>query len=155
MRLLTALSHPPQADAELPMTFLRPATLVTAYPDLRIVARAIVGSDSVIVATGASSRGVDRLYFSNSSGRLVRRSAEIETPLGAVPEIYDFSDFKRVDGAMIPAKIVWSRPRAPVREGASRREACSSRTARPVRRRTRLSREKMWGRASGAPLPFV
>jgi hypothetical protein len=49
------------------------------------------------------------LYFSESSGLLVRRSDEIETPLGAVGERYDFSDFKRVDGAMVPMKIVWSR----------------------------------------------
>jgi hypothetical protein len=109
MRLSTALSHPPEADAELPLTFLRPALLATVYPDLRIVGRATVGGETVIVATGTSARGAHRLYFSESSGLLVRRSDEIETPLGAVPEFYDFSDYKRVDGAMAPAKIVWSR----------------------------------------------
>jgi hypothetical protein len=109
LRLSTKLSHPPEADAELPMTFLRPPLLATVYPDLRIVARGTIGGDAVVIATGTSARGPHRLYFSESSGLLVRRSDEIETPLGAVGERYDFSDFKRVDGAMLPAKIVWSR----------------------------------------------
>jgi hypothetical protein len=109
MRLSTKLSHPPEADVELPMTFLRPPRLQTTYPDLRLVARDTIGGDAVIVATGTSSRGIHRLYFSESSGLLVRRSDEIDTPLGAVPERYDFSSFTRVDGVMVPAKIVWSR----------------------------------------------
>jgi photosynthetic reaction center cytochrome c subunit len=109
MRLSTNLSHPPEADAELPMTFLRPPLLPSTYPDLRIVSRAKIGDDTIVVAAGAGPRGVHRLYFSESSGLLVRRSDEIETPLGAVPETYDFSDFKRVDGVSVPAKIIWSR----------------------------------------------
>jgi hypothetical protein len=91
------------------MTFLRPPLLAKAYPDLRIVARGTIGGENVVIATGTSTRGVHRLYFSESSGLLVRRTDEIETPLGAVPERYDFSDFKRIDGAMVPTKIVWSR----------------------------------------------
>jgi len=62
-----------------------------------------------VVALGTSARGVHRLFFSESSGLLVRRSDEIDTPLGAVPEVYDFADFQRIDGAMVPAIIVWSR----------------------------------------------
>jgi len=109
IRLTTQLSHPPEADAELPMTFLRPLLLASAYPDLKIIARDRIGDDPVVVALGTSARGVHRLFFSESSGLLVRRSDEIDTPLGAVPEVYDFADFQRIDGAMVPAKIVWSR----------------------------------------------
>jgi hypothetical protein len=109
IRLSTDLSHPPEADVELPMTFLRAAALQTTYPDLRVIGRERIGADAVIVATGTSARGVDRLYFSEASGLLVRRSDEIETPLGAVPERYDFGDFERVDGVMVPKTIVWSR----------------------------------------------
>jgi hypothetical protein len=109
IRLSTPLSHPPEADAELPITFLRPLLLATTYSDLRIVGRDTIGADTVVVATGTSIRGVHRLYFNEANGLLVRRSDEIDTPLGAVPERYDFSDFRRVDGAMVPTKIVWSR----------------------------------------------
>ncbi|HEV8147794.1 MAG TPA: photosynthetic reaction center cytochrome c subunit family protein [Bryobacteraceae bacterium] len=109
MRLSTKLSHPPEADAELPITFLRPPLLPAVYPDLRVVACTTIGGEAVVIATGTSARGLHRLYFSESSGLLVRRSDEIETPLGSVPEFYDFSDFQRVDGVMLPSKIVWSR----------------------------------------------
>jgi hypothetical protein len=63
----------------------------------------------VVVATGTSARGKHQLYFSESGGLLVRRGDQIETPLGAVPEVYDFGDFARVDGVMVPKRIVWSR----------------------------------------------
>jgi hypothetical protein len=109
LRLSTDLSHPPEADVELPMTFLRPALLQTIYPDLRVVGRERIGGDAVVVAAGTSARGAHRLSFNEASGLLVRRSDEIETPLGAVPERYDFGDFVRVDGVMVPRQIVWSR----------------------------------------------
>jgi hypothetical protein len=110
VRLSTPLSHPPEADVELPLTFLRAPLLATMYPDLRIVGRDTIGTEAVIVATGTSVRGiVHRLYFSEVSGLLVRRADDIETPLGAVPERYDFSDFRIVDGVSVPGKIVWSR----------------------------------------------
>jgi hypothetical protein len=92
-----------------PMTFLRPALLETTYPDLQFIGRERIGGDAVVVTAGTSARGAHRLYFSEATGLLVRRSAEIETQLGAVPERYDFGDFERVDGVMVPKKIVWSR----------------------------------------------
>jgi photosynthetic reaction center cytochrome c subunit len=109
LRLSTKLSHPPEADVELPITFLRPPQLQTTYPDLRVVARDTIGGDAVIIAIGTSARGVHRLYFSESTGLLVRRSDDIDTPLGAVSERYDFGEFKRVDGAMVPGTVAWSR----------------------------------------------
>jgi photosynthetic reaction center cytochrome c subunit len=109
LRLTTTLSHPPEADAELPITFLRPPLLQTTYSDLRIIRRDNIGSDSVVVAVGTTSRGTHQLYFSETSGLLVGRSDEIDTPLGAVPEFYDFSHFERVNNVMVPKKIVWSR----------------------------------------------
>jgi hypothetical protein len=108
-RLSTTLSHPPEADVELPITFLRPSLLQTTYPDLHVTGHDRIGGDSVVVATGTGARGAHQLYFSESSGLLVRRGDEIETPLGAVPERYDFSEFERVDGVMVPKKIVWAR----------------------------------------------
>ena len=109
LRLSTELSHPPDADVELPMTFLRLPTLRTVYPDLHVIGRERIGDAEAIVAIGTSARGTHRLYFNEQNGLLVRRADDIETPLGAVPEHYDFSKFKRVDGVMVPTRIVWSR----------------------------------------------
>jgi len=109
LRLSTALSHPPEADVELPFTFLRPQLLSESYRDLRVVGRDRI-PDPVLVIEGTSGRGTaHRILFNEESGLIVRRTDEIETPLGNVPEHYDFSDFKRIDGIMIPMRIVWSR----------------------------------------------
>jgi len=63
-----------------------------------------------VVIEGTSTRGaLHRIFFNDETGLIVRRTDEIETPLGNVPEHYDFSDFKRTDGIMIPMRIIWSR----------------------------------------------
>ena len=104
LRLTTQLSHPPEADAELPITFLRPPRLASTYADLRVIGRDRI-PESVIVAEGTAPRGgTHRLYFSEQSGLLVRRTDEIETPLGSVPEQYDFADFRGVDGVKVPTR---------------------------------------------------
>jgi hypothetical protein len=109
VRLSTPLSHPPEADVELPMTFLRPPLLSKAYAELRVVGRAAI-PDAAIMVEGQSARGgVHRMYFSDETGLLVRRTDEIDTPLGRLPENYDFSDFRRIGGVAIPMRIVWSR----------------------------------------------
>ena len=109
LRLSTALSHPPEADVELPMTFLRPLLLQDSYRDLKVVGRDRI-PDPVVVIEGTSARGVlHRIFFNEESGLIVRRTDEIETPLGNVPEHYDFSEFRRVDSIAIPMRIVWSR----------------------------------------------
>lgn len=110
MRLSTKLSHPPEGDVELPMAFLRPTLIRSAYTDLRVVGRDAIGDDSVIVVAGINSRKIPhRLYFSERSGLLVRRTDELETPLGFVPERYDFQNFRQVDGVQVPMTITWSR----------------------------------------------
>ena len=109
LSLTTKLSHPPEADIELPLTFLRVPLLAESYRDLRVVGRERI-PDPVIVIEGTSARGaVHRIFFNEESGLIVRRTDEIDTPLGSVPEHYDFSDFKRVDGIAVPMRIVWSR----------------------------------------------
>jgi hypothetical protein len=109
LQLSTALSHPPEADVELPITFLRPQLLSESYRDLRVVGRDQI-PEPVVVVEATSSRGAaHRIFFNEETGLIVRRSDEIETPLGNVPQRSDFSDFKRVDGIMIPMRIVWSR----------------------------------------------
>jgi hypothetical protein len=109
MKLSTPLSHPPEAEAELPVTFLRPPLLRDAYKDLHVIGRERI-PESVVVIEGVSARGlVHRLYFSEQTGLLIRRTDEIDTPLGPLPERYDFSDYREADGVRVPMRIVWSR----------------------------------------------
>jgi hypothetical protein len=108
-RLTTQLSHPPEADAELPLTFLRPPVLTDVYPDLRVTGRATVSGAGAVELTGTRAGVKHRLYFSDDTGLLVRRADEIDTPLGPVPEQYTFADFRTVDGVAVPMRIVWSR----------------------------------------------
>jgi hypothetical protein len=109
--LNTQLSHPPEADAELPVTFLRPLLLTDTYPDLRVTGRGTVNGAAAVEVTGtrAGTKTTHRLYFSDETGLLLRRADEIDTPLGPVPEQYTFADFRTVDGIAVPMRIVWSR----------------------------------------------
>jgi len=108
-RLTTRLSHPPEADAELPLTFLRPLLLTDTYAGLRVTGHATVDGAGAVEVTGTRAGATHRLYFSDETGLLVRRADEIDTPLGQVPEHYTFADFRAVDGVAVPRRIVWSR----------------------------------------------
>ena len=107
--LNTPLSHPPEADAELPMTFLRLPRLSTMYTDLRVIGRTQIREQDTLILEGKSSRGTHQLYFDEGTGLLVRRTDQIDTPLGPLPEAYDFHDFRTVDGVTLPTRIIWSR----------------------------------------------
>jgi hypothetical protein len=74
-----------------------------------VTGRARIGDAATIVTTGTNARGVHTLYFDEQTGLLLRRTDEIVTPLGVLPERYDFGDFRRVDGVMVPMAITWSR----------------------------------------------
>jgi len=52
----------------------------------------------------------ERLYFDTKTGLLIRRSAELDTPLGRLPEQTDFDDYRPVEGVMVPFTIISSRP---------------------------------------------
>jgi hypothetical protein len=109
LRLSTPLSHPPEGDADLPMTFLGPPLLRDSYADLRVTGRDRI-PEPVVVVEGTSRRGgMHRLFFSERTGLLVRRSEELDTPLGSLPQRYDFSEYRAVNGVRIPMRIVWSR----------------------------------------------
>ena len=57
----------------------------------------------------AADPASQRLWFETATDLLLRRSDEVETPLGSLPESYDFDDYRRVDGVLVPFKIQWSR----------------------------------------------
>jgi hypothetical protein len=109
-KLTTDLSHPPEADAELNATFVRPLRLRAGYRDAAVTGRARVRDREAIVVTARNAAGAEhRLYFDAATHLLLRRTDDIPTSLGRVPENYDFDDYRRVDGVMVPFKVQWSR----------------------------------------------
>jgi hypothetical protein len=106
----TDLSHPPEADAEVNASFVRPLYTARTYTDLKAVGIDRIRDREVVVVTGRNQRGIEhRLFFDRQNGLLLRRSDEIATPLGALPERYDLDDYRAIDGVMIPHRIQWSR----------------------------------------------
>lgn len=109
-RLSTELSHPPEADAEVNASFARPLLTAKTYTDARVIATDRIRDHDVIVVSARNPRGVEhRLYFDRGTGLLLRRTDEIATPLGALPEQYDLDDYRLADGLMVPHSIQWSR----------------------------------------------
>jgi hypothetical protein len=106
----TELSHPPEADAELNASFARPLLTLKNYTETHVAGRGRVRDREVLVVTGRNPRGVEhRMSFDARTGLLLRRSDEIATPLGPLPEQYDLDDYRAVDGIMVPHSIQWSR----------------------------------------------
>ena len=52
----------------------------------------------------------EKLYFDTQSGLLIRRSMEFRTPLGQLPEITDYLDYRKTGGMMFPFTVRLSRP---------------------------------------------
>jgi cytochrome c5 len=108
--LSTELSHPPEADAEVNASFARPLLTARNYTDTRTLGRERIGERDAVVVSGRNPRGIEhRLYFDERSGLLVRRTDEIATPVGSLPERFDLEDYRAVDGIMVPHRIRWSR----------------------------------------------
>jgi len=108
--LKTELSHPPEADAEVNASLVRPLVTARNYTDLKVVGFDRIRDRDVIVVSGRNSRGNEhRLFFDRQTGLLLRRTDEILTPLGALPERYDLGDYRAVDGVMVPHLFEWAR----------------------------------------------
>lgn len=52
----------------------------------------------------------ERLYFDVTSGLLIRRYVEYKTVLGLLPEVTDYTSFRKVNGLMFPFEVRLSRP---------------------------------------------
>lgn len=52
----------------------------------------------------------EKLYFDMQTGLLIRRAMFYRTPLGPLPEVTDFEDYRKVSGIMIPFTVRLSRP---------------------------------------------
>ena len=106
----TALSYPPEANAEWPLLLIRPAQMRDLYPTMAVTGRAAVGGNPAVVIRATTRRGAEhQLFFDESSGLLVRRYAEKPTVLGPLPEEFDFEDYREAQGVRLPHRLVWSR----------------------------------------------
>jgi hypothetical protein len=56
------------------------------------------------------NQGQETLYFDSQSGLLVRRVSVLRTALGGVPQQYDYSDYRDVNGVKIPFVTKLSTP---------------------------------------------
>jgi photosynthetic reaction center cytochrome c subunit len=99
------------ARVERDADFYQYLKLKRAFPAFRVLGRQKVGDRKVIVAGGGARDGAKaKLYFDAESGLLVRCEAQIKTPLGALPDIIDFDDYRRASGIDLPYKIKRWRP---------------------------------------------
>lgn len=106
----TDLSYPPDANRELYRNYFLSHTPARGYTELKVTGRDNVrGRNAVVVEARRSESRPDRLYFDSDSGLLLRKYRELETILGVLPEQYDFGDYRRVDGVMVPFFMEWSR----------------------------------------------
>jgi photosynthetic reaction center cytochrome c subunit len=60
-----------------------------------------------------SGGGQVRFYFDTQSGLLLRVSERIESPLGALPQDTDFSDYREVNGVKAPFTVTEARVQGP------------------------------------------
>ena len=83
-----------------------------SFPSFRVLGRERLADRHVIVAGAASQSGLKvKLYFDATTGLLVRRAALIKTPLGMLPDVVDFENYRKVKGIAFPFRI--KRYRAP------------------------------------------
>ncbi|MCU1227227.1 MAG: hypothetical protein JWO97_111 [Acidobacteria bacterium] len=106
----TELSYPPEANREFVGNFYR--SLAIRSIDVPMVVtgvETIRGKSAYVVELTPKEGRPERLYFDRESGLLLRRYRERETPVGVLPEEYDYDDYRVVDGVKTPFLLSWSR----------------------------------------------
>ena len=87
--------------------FFRDATSIPTFSDA-VVGTADVDGKTVTAVRGtvAASNETDILYFDPQTGLLDRVAYYTKTILGDLPEVYVYSDYRKVGGVLVPFKIV-------------------------------------------------
>ena len=93
--------------------FFRGEHAFDSLGELRFAGRdKINGNEVVVLRAGAQNAKVSEdFYFDAKSGLLVRIASYTMTILGSMPEAVDFSDFRKVAGAMVPFKVTRTGPK--------------------------------------------
>lgn len=108
------------AEQAVPMVhfgrFFRGDDAFKSLGELRYAGQdSIDGKDMVVLRAGAQNAKVSEdLYFDAKSGLLTRVMTYTTTILGSIPELTDYSDYRKVGDAMVPFSIVQSGGKDPV-----------------------------------------
>ncbi len=79
-----------------------PMTMQKQLTGLKVVADAVVGKSKAHVVEGKQGDQTVRLFFDDATGLLVRTSVLLPTPVGELPQETNYSDYRTVDGVMLP-----------------------------------------------------
>jgi hypothetical protein len=102
----TELPYPPDANRMVRRWFTDAANIRDWASGLRTAGTAkVAGHDAYVVDAGEATK----LYFDTKTSLLLRIYRETQTPLGLLPERYDFADYRPVDGVAVPFEMQWSR----------------------------------------------
>ncbi len=83
-----------------------PLDLSQRYTGLAARAYDTIDGHAVIVLTGRSSPDVNELlYFDRVSGLLLRRVVRITTPMGRLPQQFDYADYRAVGAVKMPFEV--------------------------------------------------
>lgn len=109
---------PPEQAVEVQKfgRFFRGEHAFDSYGELRFAgADKVAGKDVAVLRAGAQNAKVSTdLYFDSGTGLLTRLVSYTQTPLGAIPEFVDFSDYRKVGDAMVPFKITRTGGKEPI-----------------------------------------
>lgn len=88
--------------------FFRGEGSMPKYDQLTLVGTEKIGdqTENVVVGTLKDAGIRERMYFNADTGLLDRVVYSMHTILGELPEVYDFSDYRDVEGVKIPFRIV-------------------------------------------------
>lgn len=96
---------------KLDANFFRNLKLKQQYARLQALPfSAKIGDQEARVVRGIlpDQMGQETLYFDAQSGLLLRRLTVLRTPLGGVPQQYDYSDYREVNGVKVPFTVTIS-----------------------------------------------
>jgi hypothetical protein len=98
---------PPQEVARLrrEAPLAPPLVVPKLLTDAKIAADAPAGGGNAHVVVARQGDEAVRLYFDDKSGLLVRVAVLVPTPIGDLPEQWDYEDFRTVDGIKLPFTV--------------------------------------------------
>jgi hypothetical protein len=117
---ISPMSAADMVGARRDAIFLKDIELKPQYTKLTIVGKQQVEGHETYVLEGTLTDDspqkkmfgieTENLYFDTQTGLLIRRSMVYRTPLGPLPEVTDYEDYRKVKGIMMPFTIRLSRP---------------------------------------------
>jgi hypothetical protein len=94
------------ADARRDAPLALPLALPSLVSGLKVLADEAVEGHNAHVLEGKNGGVVERLAFDADSGLLLRWSTQGHTLLGELPQETSFEDYRKVDGVMVPFRVV-------------------------------------------------